>query len=63
MNLEVVAGRWKQVQGAMLCKWGRYTANRFAVLVGEQYRVSGRIQERLGRLRPVTRPRTFRPVP
>jgi uncharacterized protein YjbJ (UPF0337 family) len=59
MNLEVVAGRWKQVQGAMLCKWGRYTANQFAVLVGEQYRVNGRIQERLGRLQPITRPKTL----
>jgi uncharacterized protein YjbJ (UPF0337 family) len=55
MNLEVVAGRWKQVQGAVLCGWGRFTENRFAVFAGEQYRINGRIQERLGQLRTASR--------
>ena len=57
MNLEVVAGRWKQVQGSMLCTWGRFTENRFTVFVGEQYCINGRIQERLGQLRTASRPR------
>ena len=57
MNLEVVAGRWKQVQGAVLCRWGRFTENRFAVFEGEQYCVNGRIQERLGQLRNESRAR------
>ena len=61
MNLDVVAGRWKQVQGAVLCRWGRVTDNRFAVCMGEQYRVNGRIQERLGQLRTASRAR--RPAP
>jgi uncharacterized protein YjbJ (UPF0337 family) len=63
MNLEVAAGRWKQVQGALLCQWGRLTDNRFAVFVGEQYRVNGRIQERLGQLRSASRRRRLRLVP
>ena len=63
MNLEIVAGRWKQVQGSMMCQWGRFTANQFAVFVGEQYRINGRIQERLGQLRTTSRYRRFRLLP
>jgi uncharacterized protein YjbJ (UPF0337 family) len=63
MNLEVVAGRWKQVQGAVLRQWGRFTDNRFAVFVGEQYCINGRIQERLGQLRTASRGRRLRHVP
>jgi uncharacterized protein YjbJ (UPF0337 family) len=51
MNLETMAGRWKRVQGAVLCRWGRLTADSYTVFVGEQYSISGRIQELLGRLR------------
>ena len=63
MNFEIVAGRWNQVRGAMLCKWGRFTENRFAEFVGEQYRINGRIQERLGQLRTTSRHRRFRLIP
>jgi uncharacterized protein YjbJ (UPF0337 family) len=63
MSLEIVAGRWKQVRGAMLCKWGRFTSNQFAVFVGEQYTINGRIQERLGQLRTTGRDRRFRTAP
>jgi uncharacterized protein YjbJ (UPF0337 family) len=62
MNLEIVAGRWKQVRGAVLCKWGRFTANQFAVFVGEQDCINGRIQARLGLLR-TTRHRGARLAP
>jgi uncharacterized protein YjbJ (UPF0337 family) len=44
MNLETMAGRWKRVQGAVLCRWGRLTADSYTVFVGEQYSISGRIQ-------------------
>ena len=57
MNFEIVAGRWKQVRGAMLCQWGRFTANPFTVFVGEQDRINGRIQERLGQVRTTSRRR------
>ena len=60
MNFEVVAGRWKQVQGSVLCRWGRLTSNRLAVFEGEQYCINGRIQERLGQLRSTSRPRRVR---
>ena len=62
MNLEIVAGRWKQVRGAMLCKWGRFTGNGFTVFVGEQDCINGRIQERLGQLRTPSRSRRHRVI-
>ena len=55
MNHEIVAGRWKQVQGAVLCRWGRLTANSYTVFIGERYLINGRIEERLGRLRATGR--------
>ena len=61
MNLDVVAGRWKQVQGSVLCQWGRFTANRFRVFQGEQYSLNGRIQERLGQMRAIGRRRRVYP--
>jgi uncharacterized protein YjbJ (UPF0337 family) len=60
VNLAIFAGQWKQVQGAMLTKWGRLTANPFIVFAGEQYRINGRIQESNGRLRQGSNP--FRPA-
>ena len=51
MNIDVIGGWWKQARGSFILKWGELTDDSFTRFVGEQDRINGRIQVRLGRLR------------
>jgi hypothetical protein len=62
MNLEIVAGRGSR-SGGHAVQVGSLHVDQFAVFVGEQYTINGRIQERLGQLRTTGRDRRFRTAP
>jgi uncharacterized protein YjbJ (UPF0337 family) len=48
MNTDQMAGKWKQVKGAVKSKWGKLTDDDLDVINGEKEKLVGRIQERYG---------------
>lgn len=48
MNHERIAGKWKQLNGALLERWGWLTANRQCVEAGRRDQSTGRAQELYG---------------
>jgi len=48
MNTDQMAGKWKQMKGAVKSKWGKLTDDDLDVINGEREKLVGRIQERYG---------------
>ena len=48
MNTDQMAGKWKQMKGAVKTKWGKLTDDDLDVINGEKEKLVGRIQERYG---------------
>jgi uncharacterized protein YjbJ (UPF0337 family) len=48
MNRDQLAGNWKQIQGALMRKWGKLTDDDLAVAKGNLTALAGRLQERYG---------------
>jgi uncharacterized protein YjbJ (UPF0337 family) len=48
MNWDQVAGNWKQIQGALMRKWGKLTNDDLAVANGDRTALAGRLQQRYG---------------
>jgi uncharacterized protein YjbJ (UPF0337 family) len=48
MNSDQMAGKWKQMKGAVKTKWGKLTDDDLDVIAGQKEQLVGRIQERYG---------------
>jgi len=48
MNTDQMAGKWKQMKGAVKSKWGKLTDDDLDVINGQKEQLVGRIQERYG---------------
>jgi uncharacterized protein YjbJ (UPF0337 family) len=48
MNLNEIAGRWKQLKGLMRERWGRLTDRDLEVIRGRKDQLVGRLQELYG---------------
>jgi uncharacterized protein YjbJ (UPF0337 family) len=48
MNSDQLAGKWKQVRGAVKEKWGKLTDDDLDVIDGKQEKLEGKLQERYG---------------
>ncbi len=48
MNSDQMAGKWKQIKGAVKAKWGKLTDDDLDVINGRKEQLVGRIQERYG---------------
>lgn len=48
MNRDRIEGRWKQLTGAWLERWGKLTADQLRVVAGRHDQRAGRAQERYG---------------
>jgi len=48
MNRDRIEGRWKQLTGAWLERWGELTADGLRVVAGRHDQHAGRMQERYG---------------
>jgi len=48
MNSDQMAGKWKQMKGAVKTKWGKLTDDDLDVIAGQKDQLVGRIQERYG---------------
>lgn len=48
MNWDQVEGKWKQVQGAVLEKWGKLTNDDLDQIAGKRDQLIGKVQEKYG---------------
>jgi uncharacterized protein YjbJ (UPF0337 family) len=48
MNVDVLAGRWKQVQGEVKKQWGKLTDDDLLRVEGQKDKLVGLVQERYG---------------
>jgi len=48
MNTDVLAGKWKQVQGEIKKQWGKLTDDDLAMVEGQHDKLVGLVQERYG---------------
>ena len=48
MNADVLAGKWKQVQGELKKQWGKLTDDDLAIVEGQKDKLVGLVQERYG---------------
>jgi uncharacterized protein YjbJ (UPF0337 family) len=48
MNSDQVAGKMKQLKGALKTRWGKLTDDDLEVVSGQKDQLAGRIQERYG---------------
>ena len=48
MNADVLAGKWKQVQGEVKKQWGKLTDDDLAIVDGQKDKLVGMVQERYG---------------
>jgi len=48
MNTDILAGKWKQVQGEIKKQWGKLTDDDLAMVEGQQDKLVGLVQERYG---------------
>jgi uncharacterized protein YjbJ (UPF0337 family) len=48
MNADVLAGKWKQVQGEVKKQWGKLTDDDLAIVEGQKDKLVGLVQERYG---------------
>jgi uncharacterized protein YjbJ (UPF0337 family) len=48
MNADVLAGKWKQVQGEVKKQWGKLTDDDLMIVEGKRDKLVGLVQERYG---------------
>jgi uncharacterized protein YjbJ (UPF0337 family) len=48
MNADVLAGKWKQVQGEVKKQWGKLTDDDLVIVEGQKDKLVGLVQERYG---------------
>ena len=48
MNADVLAGKWKQVQGEVKKQWGKLTDDDLVMVEGQKDKLVGLVQERYG---------------
>jgi uncharacterized protein YjbJ (UPF0337 family) len=48
MNEDVIKGKWRQIKGDVLSKWGKLTDDDLDVIDGNREKLLGRIQESYG---------------
>lgn len=48
MNWDQVEGKWKQVQGNVLEKWGKLTNDDLDQIAGKRDQLIGKVQEKYG---------------
>jgi len=48
MNKDILAGKWKQVQGEVKKQWGKLTDDDLTVIEGQRDKLIGLVQERYG---------------
>ncbi len=48
MNWDEIAGKWKQMTGAVKEKWGELTDDEIMMVAGKRDQLAGKIQERYG---------------
>jgi uncharacterized protein YjbJ (UPF0337 family) len=49
MNRDILKGQWKQLQGRICQRWGRFTEDDLALIAGDRDVLMGKIQEYYGR--------------
>ncbi len=58
MNSDQLAGKWKQMKGAVKQQWGKLTDDDLAMINGDRDKLIGRVQERYGIAREEAQKRT-----
>ena len=48
MNSDILQGRWQQLKGKALVKWGKLTHDDVDQIEGERERLVGKLRERYG---------------
>ena len=48
MNADILAGKWKQVQGEVKKQWGKLTDDDLMIVEGQKDKLVGLVQERYG---------------
>ena len=48
MNWDSIEGKWKQLKGSVIQKWGKLTDADLDVIAGKRDQLVGKIQERYG---------------
>jgi uncharacterized protein YjbJ (UPF0337 family) len=48
MNMDVLKGDWKTLQGKVKEKWGKLTDDDMTVIAGKRDQLQGKLQERYG---------------
>jgi uncharacterized protein YjbJ (UPF0337 family) len=48
MNMDVLKGDWKQLQGKVKEKWGKLTDDDLTLIAGKRDQLQGKLQERYG---------------
>jgi uncharacterized protein YjbJ (UPF0337 family) len=48
MNWDQLKGQWKQTEGKIRSKWGKFTDNDLQVIAGKRDQLIGKLQERYG---------------
>ena len=51
MNQDILKGQWKQLQGRLRQRWGRFSEDDLAMIKGDRDVLMGKIQEYYGRSR------------
>ena len=51
MNWDIVEGKWKQLKGDVLSRWGKLTDDDLDVIAGKRDKLVGTLQERYGKSR------------
>lgn len=53
MNSDQLKGKWKQMKGSVMERWGKLTNDDLDVIDGQQEQLIGKVQERYGIAREV----------
>jgi uncharacterized protein YjbJ (UPF0337 family) len=51
VNNQEIAGKWKQLRGKALAKWGKLTSDDLDQIEGTREQLVGKVQERYGKAR------------
>lgn len=48
MNVDILQGRWQQLKGSALTKWGKLTNDDLDQIEGQREKLVGKLRERYG---------------
>ena len=48
MNVDILAGKWKQMKGEIKKKWAKLTDDDLTYIEGDKDKMQGKLQERYG---------------